>query len=148
MCVFAHVCVHIHTHVYTVCTYRGTCACKCMYWFTYTHPGTHPCVCMCVCAPCPPRHDSNLTPPMLQNEATPLWFSACEGRTDTVLALLQAGAIVDAKNEVRGVLLSLMSSALALLLSLSRPQPWCACERARARAPMCDTSSCVTRLLV
>jgi hypothetical protein len=41
------------------------------------------------------------------------------GHTDTVLALLQAGATVDAKDEVRGALLSLMSRALALLLSLS-----------------------------
>ena len=85
---------------------------------------------------------------MQQDECTALYFAAYNGHKDTVLALLQAGAIVDAKNEVRGVLLSLMSRALALLLSLSRPQPWCACERALARAPMCDTSSCVTRLLV
>jgi hypothetical protein len=56
---------------------------------------------------------------MRQNEATPLLVAALNGHTDTVLALLQAGAIVDAKDEVRGVLLSLMSSALALLLSLS-----------------------------
>ena len=119
MCVYAHVCVHVHTHVYTVCTYRGMCACKCMYWFTHTHPGTHPCVCMYACAPCPPRHDSPLTPPLQQDERTPLYISAMYGHTNTMLALLQAGATVDAKNVVRGALLSLMSRALALLLSLS-----------------------------
>jgi hypothetical protein len=56
---------------------------------------------------------------MRQDERTPLYQSALMGHTDTVLALLQAGATVDAKDEVRGALLSLMSRALALLLSLS-----------------------------
>jgi hypothetical protein len=56
---------------------------------------------------------------MRQDDATPLWQSAYMGQADTVLALLQAGAIVDAKGPVRGVLLSLMSRTLALLLSLS-----------------------------
>jgi hypothetical protein len=76
-----------------------------MYWFTHTHPGTHPCVCMYVCAPCPPRPDSPLAPPMRQDEATPLYISAQNGHTDTVLALLQAGATVDAKDEVQGAVI-------------------------------------------
>ena len=79
---------------------------------------------------------------------TSIHSAAYNGHKESITALLQGGAAVDAKLEVRGALLSFMSRALALLLSLSRPQPWCACERARARAPMCDTSSCVTRLLV
>jgi hypothetical protein len=106
VCIHTRVCVCIHTHVYTVCTCGGMCACKCMYWSTHTHPGTHPCVCMYVCAPCPPRHDPPLTPPMRQDGATPLYISAQNGHKDTVLALLQAGATVDAKDEVRGALLS------------------------------------------
>jgi hypothetical protein len=90
--------IHVQNiHVHTVCTYRG----------------------MCACAPCPPQHDSPLTPPLQQDETTPLYVSARNGHTNTVLALLQAGAAVDAKNKVRGVLHSLMSDALALLLSLS-----------------------------
>ena len=56
---------------------------------------------------------------MRQNGATPLYVSARQGHKDTVLALLQAGATVDAKNEVRGALLALMSRALGRLLSLS-----------------------------
>ena len=60
---------------------------------------------MCACAPCPPQHDSPLTPPLQQNEATPLYASAYQGHTNIVLALLQAGAAVDAKDEVRGALL-------------------------------------------
>jgi hypothetical protein len=106
VCIHTRVCVCIHTCVYTVCTCGGMCACKCMYWSTHTHPGTHPCVCMYVCAPCPPRHDPPLTPPMRQDGWTPLFVSAGKGHTDTVLALLQAGATVDAKDEVRGDLLS------------------------------------------
>ena len=74
---------------------------------------------MCACAPCPPQHDSPLTPPLQQNEATPLYASAYQGHTNIVLALLQAGAAVDAKDKVRVALRSLMSRALALLLSLS-----------------------------
>jgi hypothetical protein len=107
VCIHTRVCVCPHTHVYTVCTCGGMCACKCMYWSTHTHQGTHPCVCMYVCAPCPPRHDPPLTPPMQQDGWTPLHASAQNGHTDTVLALLQAGATVDAKTEkVRGALLS------------------------------------------
>ena len=104
------------------CACGGMCACKCMYWFSHTHPGTHPCACMYACAPCPPRHDSPLTPPMRQDEWTPLCISAQNGHTDTVRALLEAGATVDAKKKVRGALLSLMSQArhrLHSLLSLS-----------------------------
>ena len=56
---------------------------------------------------------------MRQNGATPLGISAENGHKDTVLALLQAGATVDAKVEVRGALLALMSRALGRLLSLS-----------------------------
>ncbi len=107
-CIYMCVCIYIllsvqryihvqNIHVHTVCTYRG----------------------MCACAPCPARHDSPLTPPLQQNEATPLHASAWQGDTNIVLALLQAGAAVDAKNNVRGALCSLMSRALALLLSLS-----------------------------
>jgi len=59
-----------------------------------------------------------LTPPMQQIEATPLHIAVQNGHKDTVLALLQAGATVDAKTKVRGALLSLMSRALARLLSL------------------------------
>ena len=88
------------------CAYGGMCACKCMYWFTHTHPGTHPCACMYACAPCPPRHDSPLTPPVRQDGATPLCTSAKNGHKDTVRALLEAGATVDAKTKVRGALLS------------------------------------------
>ena len=51
-----------------------------------------------------PQHDSLLTPPLQQRERTPLFISAQNGHTNTVLALLQAGAAVDAKNEVRGAL--------------------------------------------
>ena len=65
-----------------------------------------------------PQHDSLLTPPLQQLERTPLFISA-RNDTNTVLALLQAGAAVDAKNIVRVALRSLMSRALALLLSLS-----------------------------
>ena len=61
---------------------------------------------MYACAPCPPRHDSPLTPPMRQNGRTPLYISAMNGHTDTVRVLLEAGATVDAKIEVRGALLS------------------------------------------
>jgi hypothetical protein len=113
---------YLHTHVYTVCTCGGMCACKCMYWSTHTHPGTHPCVCMYVCAPCPPRHDPPLTPPMRQDGITPLHVSAQDGHTDTVRALLQAGATVDAKCEVRGVLL---------------PECMCVCFRVRVQFRMC-----------
>ena len=61
---------------------------------------------MYACAPCPPRHDSPLTPPVRQNGLFPLYVSAEKGHTDTVRALLEAGATVDAKIEVRGALLS------------------------------------------
>jgi ankyrin repeat protein len=43
---------------------------------------------------------------MRQDGATPLHVSAHNGHTETVLVLLQAGATVDAKREVRGALLS------------------------------------------
>ena len=57
---------------------------------------------------------------MQQIEATPLHIAVQNGHKDTVLALLQAGATVDAKGPVRGAaLLSLMSRALARLLPLS-----------------------------
>ena len=46
-----------------------------------------------------PQHDSLLTPPLQQLERTPLFISARNGHTITVLALLQAGARVDAKNK-------------------------------------------------
>jgi len=104
MCVYIYILLYVqryihvqNIHVHTVCTYRG----------------------MCACAPCPARHDSPLTPPLQQHKRTPLHASAQKGHTNTVLALLQAGAAVDAKDKVRGALCSLMSGALALLLSLS-----------------------------
>jgi hypothetical protein len=103
VCVYIYILLHVqryihvqNIHVHTVCTYRG----------------------MCACAPCPPQHDSLLTPPLQQHERTPLYISAFHGHTNTVLALLQAGAAVDAKNEVRGALRSLMSRALALPIRL------------------------------
>ena len=43
---------------------------------------------------------------MRQDGYTPLYISACNGHTDTVRALLEAGATVDAKMQVRGALLS------------------------------------------
>jgi ankyrin repeat protein len=43
---------------------------------------------------------------MRQEERTALFQSAMNGHKDTVLALLQAGATVDAKNKVRGALLT------------------------------------------
>jgi ankyrin repeat protein len=46
-----------------------------------------------------PQHDSLLTPPLQQHEMTPLFISAEKGHTNTVLALLQAGAAVDAKDK-------------------------------------------------
>ena len=46
-----------------------------------------------------PQHDSLLTPPLQQLERIPLFISARNGHTNTVLALLQAGAAVDAKNK-------------------------------------------------
>jgi ankyrin repeat protein len=56
---------------------------------------------------------------MQQNGATPLYVAAEYGHTESITLLLQGGAAVDAEDEVRGALLSLMSRALALLLSLS-----------------------------
>ena len=47
-----------------------------------------------------PQHDSLLTPPLQQRERTPLFISAYHGHTNTVLALLQAGAAVDARDAV------------------------------------------------
>jgi hypothetical protein len=41
MCIHTQICIQIGLH---------------------THPGTHPCVSMYSCAPCPPLHDSPLTP--------------------------------------------------------------------------------------
>ena len=56
---------------------------------------------------------------MQQDGWFPLMIAAQGGHTESIKALLQGGAAVDAKREVRGALLSLMSRALALLLSLS-----------------------------
>ena len=56
---------------------------------------------------------------MQQDGATPLWIAAMQGHTESITALLQGGAAVDAKGPVRGALLSFLSRALALLLSLS-----------------------------
>ena len=43
---------------------------------------------------------------MQQDGATPLYIAAQEGHTESITALLQGGAAVDAKREVRGALLS------------------------------------------
>ncbi len=43
---------------------------------------------------------------MQQNGATPLYIAAQEGHTESITLLLQGGAAVDAKTEVRGALLS------------------------------------------
>ena len=56
---------------------------------------------------------------MQQGGWSPLLIAAEKGHTESITLLLQARAAVDAKAEVRGALLSLMSRALALLLSLS-----------------------------
>ena len=56
---------------------------------------------------------------MQQDGTTPLMIAAYFGHTESITALLQGGAAVDAKLEVRGALLSFMSRALALLLSFS-----------------------------
>jgi hypothetical protein len=50
---------------------------------------------------------------------TSIHSAAYNGHKESITALLQGGAAVDAKLEVRGALLSFMSRALALLLSLS-----------------------------
>ena len=54
-----------------------------------------------------------------QDGWTALFIAAAKGHTESITLLLQARAAVDAKKKVRGALLSLMSRALALLLSLS-----------------------------
>ena len=52
------------------------------------------------------RFDSLLTPPMQQDGATSLFIASQNGHKDVVLALLQAGASVDAQFKVRGALVS------------------------------------------
>jgi hypothetical protein len=56
---------------------------------------------------------------MQQDGYFPLMIAAENGHKESITALLQGGAAVDAKRKVRGALFSLMSRALALLLSLS-----------------------------
>jgi hypothetical protein len=56
---------------------------------------------------------------MQQDESTALHNAAREGHKETVLALLQAGADVHAKDKVRGGLLSVMSRRLASFVTLS-----------------------------
>jgi hypothetical protein len=108
VCVYTYTRVRVYTHtcVHSVYMWRDVRMQMHVLVYTHTHPDTHPCVCMYVCAPCSPRHDPPLTPPMRQDGWTPLFVSAGKGHTDTVRALLQAGATVDAKDEVRGDLLS------------------------------------------
>ena len=55
---------------------------------------------------------------MQQDESTALHNAAWEGHKETVLALLQAGADVHAKDEVRGGLVSVMFGGLFLCVSL------------------------------
>ena len=43
---------------------------------------------------------------MQQDGATPLYVAAQNGHTESITLLLQGGAAVDAKREVRGALLS------------------------------------------
>ena len=52
------------------------------------------------------RVDSLLTPAMQQGGWTSLLIASRNGHKDVVLALLQAGASVDAKDSVRGALVS------------------------------------------
>ena len=52
------------------------------------------------------RFDSLLTPAMRQDGTTSLYIASQNGHKDVVLALLQAGASVDAKFKVRGALVS------------------------------------------
>jgi hypothetical protein len=55
---------------------------------------------------------------MQQDESTALHVAAREGHQETVLALLQAGADVHAKDEVRGGLVTVMLGGLFLCVSL------------------------------
>ena len=65
-----------------------------------------------------------LTPPMQQIEATPLHIAVQNGHKDTVLALLQAGATVDAKTKVRG---ALPSECMCVCLQTCACACACAC---------------------
>jgi hypothetical protein len=87
-----------------------------MYVLVYIHTSSmHLCICMDVCAPCPPRYDPPLTTTMEQVECTDLHTAAAKGRKEKVLAMLLAGADVDAKSKVWGILLSRMSRTLTVV---------------------------------
>ena len=118
VCICTCVCVYTHTCVHSVYISSDVRMQMHMYWFTYTHAGTHP-VYACMHVRLAHRCMTRPWPPMQQNGTTPLYAAAYFGHTESITLLLQARAAVDAKREVRGALLSLMSRALALLLSLS-----------------------------
>ena len=118
VCICTCVCVYTHTCVHSVYISSDVRMQMHMYWFTYTHAGTHP-VYACMHVRLAHRCMTRPWPPMQQDGATPLYVAAWKGHTESITLLLQARAAVDAKAEVRGALLSLMSRALALLLSLS-----------------------------
>ncbi len=118
VCICTCVCVYTHTCVHSVYISSDVRMQMHMYWFTYTHAGTHP-VYACMHVRLAHRCMTRPWPPMQQDGATPLYIAAEKGHTESITLLLQGGAAVDAKLEVRGALLSLMSRALALLLSLS-----------------------------
>ena len=118
VCICTCVCVYTHTCVHSVYISSDVRMQMHMYWFTYTHAGTHP-VYACMHVRLAHRCMTRPWPPMQQNGWSPLMIAAFNGHTESITALLQGGAAVDAKTEVRGALLSLMSRALALLLSLS-----------------------------
>ena len=118
VCICTCVCVYTHTCVHSVYISSDVRMQMHMYWFTYTHAGTHP-VYACMHVRLAHRCMTRPWPPMQQDGWSPLMIAAQNGHTESITALLQGGAAVDAKLEVRGALLSLMSRALALLLSLS-----------------------------
>jgi hypothetical protein len=106
VCVYTYTRVRVYTHTCVHSVYMWRDMRMQMHVLVYTHIQAR--IHVYACAPCPPRHDPPLTPSMRQHGAmrTPLWASIFNGHTDTVRALLQAGATVDAKDKVRGALLS------------------------------------------
>ena len=105
VCICTCVCVYTHTCVHSVYISSDVRMQMHMYWFTYTHAGTHP-VYACMHVRLAHRCMTRPWPPMQQHGATPLYVAAQEGHTESITLLLQGGAAVDAKLEVRGALLS------------------------------------------